>query len=192
MPTLERGFKSWCERSALATRTELSIETHAPLAARKLAEHLGISLLTPKEIPGLPTDILEQLTHKDPHGWSAVSFAVETDVTVIYNDRNSAGRQSSDIMHELSHIILDHEPSQVILSVDGQIGMRSFDAKQEDEANWLGWTLLLPRPALMHCIRLGRSTAQIAIDYNVSEDLVKYRTGITGVRRQSRARTART
>jgi IrrE N-terminal-like domain len=188
MPTLERGFKSWCERSALATRTELSIEAHEPLAARKLAEHLGVSLLTPKELPGLPTGILHQLTHKDPQGWSAVSFVVDAQVTVIYNDRNSSGRQSSDIMHELSHIILDHNPSQVILSVDGQIGMRSFDAKQEDEANWLGWTLLLPRPALVHCIHLGRSAAQIAIDYDVSEQLVKYRTGITGVNRQSRAR----
>src|SRR5271155_5376933 len=186
MPTLERGFKSWCERSALATRTELSIEAHAPLAASRLAGHLGAILLTPSDLPGLPNKILHQLTQKDPHGWSAVSFAVEGQVTIIYNDRNSSGRQSSDIMHELSHIILDHEPSQVILSADGSIGMRSFDAKQEDEANWLGWTLLLPRPALMHCIHLGLSTAQIAADYDVSEQLVRYRTGVTGVQRQSR------
>jgi Zn-dependent peptidase ImmA (M78 family) len=188
MPTLERGFKSWCERSALATRTELSIDAHAPLAARRLAGHLGVTLLTPSDLPGLPTEILHQLTHKDPHGWSAVSFAVEGQVTIIYNDRNSSGRQSSDIMHELSHIVLDHDPSQVILSVDGSIGMRSFDAKQEDEANWLGWTLLLPRPALMQCTHLGLSTAQIAVDYDVSEQLVKYRVGITGIHRQSRAR----
>ena len=188
MPTLERGFKSWCERSALATRKELSIEAHAPLAARGLAEHLGTTLLTPGDLTGLPTEVLQQLTQKDPHGWSAVSFAVEDEVTIIYNDRNSSGRQSSDIMHELSHIILDHEPSQVILSVDGSIGMRSFDAKQEDEANWLGWTLLLPRPALMRCMHLGFSTTQIAVDYDVSEQLVRYRTGITGVHRQSRVR----
>jgi IrrE N-terminal-like domain len=188
MPTLERGFKSWCERSALATRTELSIEAHAPLAARALAAHLGISLLTPGDLSGLPTDILNQLTHKDPQGWSAVSFMVDEQVTIIYNDRNSPGRQSSDIMHELSHIILDHDPSQVILSVDGSIGMRSFDAKQEDEANWLGWTLLLPRPALVHCLRLGRTAAEIAKEFDVSEQLVKYRTGITGINRQSRVR----
>jgi Zn-dependent peptidase ImmA (M78 family) len=111
---------------------------------------------------------------------------VDEQVTIIYNDRNSSGRQSSDIMHELSHIILDHDPSQVILSVDGLLGMRTFDAKQEDEANWLGWTLLLPRPALAHCIRLGRSASEIAEEFNVSEQLVKYRTGITGISRQSR------
>jgi Zn-dependent peptidase ImmA (M78 family) len=144
--------------------------------------------LTPNDLRGLPAEILDQLTRKDPHGWSAVSFTVEEQVTIIYNDRNSSGRQSSDIMHELSHIILDHEPSQVILSVDGSLGMRSFDAKQEDEANWLGWTLLLPRPALTRCIYLGLSTAQIAIDYDVSEQLVRYRAGITGVHRQSRVR----
>jgi Zn-dependent peptidase ImmA (M78 family) len=188
MPTLERGFKSWCERSALATRKELSIEAHAPLPARRLAAHLGAILLTPSDLPGLPTEILHQLTRKDSHGWSAVSFVFDEQVTIIYNGRNSSGRQSSDIMHELSHIILDHEPSQVILSVDGSIGMRSFDTKQEDEANWLGWTLLLPRPALMHCIHLGFDPAQIAVDYDVSEQLVKYRLGITGVHRQSRVR----
>ena len=186
MPTLERGFKSWCERSALATRTELSIESHAPLAARRLAAHLGAALLKPSDLMGLPPEILHQLTAKDPHGWSAVSFIVEDQVTIIYNDKNSSGRQSSDIMHELSHIILDHEPSQVILSIDGSIGMRSFDAKHEDEANWLGWTLLLPRPALMHCVDLGLGTAQIAVNFDVSEQLVRYRTGVTGVQRQSR------
>jgi len=188
MPTLERGFKSWCERSAVATRTELSIEAHAPLAARALAEHLGVSLLAPADILGLSTEILHQLAHRDPQGWSAVSFVVDDQITVIYNDRSSSGRQSSDIMHELSHIILDHDPSQVILSVDGLMGMRSFDAKHEDEANWLGWTLLLPRPALMHCMRLGRTVTEIASEYDVSEQLVKYRIGITGVNRQSRSR----
>lgn len=188
MPTLERGFKSWCERSALATRTELSLEGHAPLGARILAHHLGILLLTPPDLTDLPSDILHQLSNKDPQGWSAVSFSVGDLTTIIYNHRNSPGRQSSDIMHELSHIILDHDPSQVILSVDNLIGMRSFNAKQEDEANWLGWTLLLPRPALMHCSRLSHSAQEIASAYGVSEQLVKYRIGVTGINRQSRVR----
>ena len=188
MTTLERGFKAWCERSALAIRTELSIEAHGPLTARQLANHLGVGLLTPRDIPGLPGDVLEQLTQRDPQGWSAVSFAIGGMNTVIFNGSNSSGRQSSDIMHELSHVILNHEPSQVILSVDGQLAMRTFDPKQEDEANWLGWTLLLPRPALMHCANLRLSAVQIATEYEVSEQLAKFRSGITGVHRQSRRR----
>lgn len=188
MATLERGFKSWCERSALAIRAELSIEAHGTLKARDLAEHLGVELFTPESIPGLPADVHEQLTQRDPQGWSAVSFTVDGINTIIFNGNNSRGRQSSDIMHELSHVILNHEPTQVILSMDGQIAMRTFDTKQEDEANWLGWTLLLPRTALMHCTSLQLSPAQIAAEYEVSEQLVNFRSRITGIHRQSRAR----
>ncbi len=188
MATLERGFKSWCERSALGIRAELGIEAHLPLKARQLAEHLGVSLLTPGELSGLPEDILTQLMHTDPQGWSAVSFTIANVTTVIYNGRNSRGRQSSDIMHELSHVILNHEPSQVILSVDGEIAMRTYDAKQEDEANWFGWTLLLPRPALTYCVQRRLTTSQIAEEYEVSEQLVKFRRGMTGVDRQTHGR----
>jgi hypothetical protein len=38
----------------------------------------------------------------------------------------------------------------------------------------------------MHSIHLSRNTAQIAGDYDVSEQLVKYRIGMTGINRQSR------
>lgn len=176
----------------MAIRAELSIEAHGALKARRLAEHLGVGLLTPGLIPELPVDVLEQLTQRDSHGWSAVSFAIGEMNTIIYNGNNSPGRQSSDIMHELSHVILSHEPSQVILSVDSQLAMRTFDAKQEDEANWLGWTLLLPRPALMHCANRRLSTAQIAAEYEVSEQLVAFRSGVTGVHRQTRRRQGAT
>jgi Zn-dependent peptidase ImmA (M78 family) len=113
----------------------------------------------------------------DPQGWSAASYTVFGATTVIYNGKNSKGRQSSDIVHELAHVILDHEPSQVILSMDGEIAMHSFDAKQEDEANWFGWTLLLPRPALLHCAQMKVTVPQIAEEYKVSEQLVTFRAG---------------
>lgn len=186
MATLERGFKAWCERSAQSLRAELTLEPHRPLAARQLAGHLGVELITPAVVPGLPADALKQLTQIDPDGWSAVSFTEHGATTIIYNSGNSSGRQSSDIMHELSHVILGHEPSQVILSGDGQLAMRSFDSKQEDEANWLSWTLLLPRAALMHC--RAWSEAEIAQAYEVSTTLVTYRQRVTGLNMQMRRR----
>jgi Protein of unknown function (Hypoth_ymh)/IrrE N-terminal-like domain len=75
-------------------------------------------------------------------------------------------------MHELS-VVLNHEPSQVILSMAGEMAMRNYDGKQEDEANWLGWMLLLPRPALAHCVRMKLTVSQIAEEYEVSEQLVR-------------------
>lgn len=181
MAILDRGFKSWCERVATAMRVGLGIAAHAPLPARRLADHLGVAVITPHDVPGIPREVLKQLTETDPYGWSAVSFTTGGSTTVIRNPGNSVGRQSSDLMHELSHIILEHEPSQLILSESGQFAMRSFNAKQEDEANWLGWTLLLPRPALIRCISRRLSSSAIASEYEVSQKLVTYRRGVTGV-----------
>lgn len=186
MSTFERGFKAWSERTAGGLRAELQLPAHAPLSAFALAQHLGIELITPHDLPQLPPQDLNQLTHVDRSGWSAVSFTLEGVTTVIYNSGNSRGRQSSDIMHEIAHSICEHEPSQIILSESAPLAMRSFNAKQEDEANWLGWTLLLPRPALMHCNATGMTVEQIAEHYAVSEQLVTFRRGVTGVDLQVR------
>lgn len=167
-------------------RTELGLSQHDPLAALSLAAYLSIEVITPYDLADLPNSVLKQLTETDPDGWSAVSFSVDEQVTVICNSKKSPGRQSSDIMHELAHVILEHDPSQLILSETGQFAMRSFDAKQEDEANWLGWTLLLPRPALTHCALLSLSTMQIATKYGVSETLVAFRRRMTGIDFQRR------
>jgi Zn-dependent peptidase ImmA (M78 family) len=91
-------------------------------------------------------------------------------------------------MHEIAHSLCDHEPSQILLSESTPLAMRSFNAKQEDEANWLGWTLLLPRPALIHCAALQYSVSQIAEEFEVSEQLVRFRQRITGVELQFRYR----
>ena|SRR5438270_12072190 len=181
MATLKRGFKSWSERVAAAIRVELGIAQQAPLPARRLADHLDVAVITPHDIPAMPVDVLKQLTETDRYGWSAVSFTKNGATTIIHNPSNSSGRQSSDLMHELSHIILEHEPSQLILSETGQFAMRSFNAKQEDEANCLGWTLLLPRSALAHCIARRLSSSAIAHEYQVSQTLVAYRRRVTGV-----------
>jgi Zn-dependent peptidase ImmA (M78 family) len=97
-------------------------------------------------------------------------------------------RRSSDLAHELAHIILEHAPSKMVLSHDGTIVMRSFDEKQEEEANWLGWCLLLPRVALVHAIKLRLTPVEIALRWGISERLVEFRIRMTGVRSQFRKR----
>jgi Zn-dependent peptidase ImmA (M78 family) len=189
--TLDRGFKSWAERSSLALRRELHLAPYDPLPAEDIVDYLGITLWTPYDVPGLPQDILDQLVSKDPWGWSAVSLQVDAKGIIIYNPRNSRGRRSSDIGHEAAHFILDHRPATIILSPPLDVAMRSFDAKQEDEANWLAWSLLLPRDALIYSKRRGLTTTQIAERYGVTETLVNFRMYKTGVNAQFRAAGAR-
>ena len=106
---------------------------------------------------------------------------------IIYNPRKSPGRRASDITHELAHFILDHQPATIILSAELDLGMRTFDAKQEDEANWLAWCLLLPREALVQAKLMRRSISDIAECYGVTEKLVTMRMDRTGVSSQFNA-----
>ena len=182
MATFDRGFKTWAERTAGNIRRELGLAPQDYLDLVKLAEFLDVTVLTPREIPGLSRQVLNQLESKDRFGWHAVSVIVPGGRTLlIYNPQKSAARKASDIVHELAHIIQDHKPSTVILSQDGSLAMRTFDQKQEDEANWFGWSLLLPREALMSAMRQRMSIENIAASYGVSTQLVNYRLKVTGV-----------
>jgi Zn-dependent peptidase ImmA (M78 family) len=67
------------------------------------------------------------------------------------------------------------------MSHDGSFVMRSYDQKDEDEANWLAWSLLLPREGLLACKRQNRTIAEIADQFGVSETLVSFRIRMTGV-----------
>ena len=184
MPAFDRGFKSWAERTSLTLRRELELDPHDSLDPAQLAKYLEVNLWTPKDVPGLPQEVIDQLLHRDPWGWSAVSLLLDGRGLVIYNPRKSKGRQSSDITHELAHFILDHQPGTIILSQDGSIGMRTFDRKQEDEANWLAWCLLPPREGLVAAKRAKLTAAQIAERYGVTEPLVTFRVNMSGVEAQ--------
>jgi Zn-dependent peptidase ImmA (M78 family) len=189
--TLERGFKAWAERTSLAFRRELEVSIHEPLPPHKLAEYLGIKLMTPHDIPNLPKDVLEQLLDHDPNGWSGVGIQIDGKGVVIYNPRNSLGRQSSDITHELSHNILEHQPATIIYSENLDMAMRSFNAKQEDEANCLAWSLLLPRDGLVKAKQNKWAVEEIANHYGVSKTLVTFRLNTTGIEAQFKARNKR-
>lgn len=181
MASFDRGFKSWAELTSRTIRRELDLAPHDPLDVNELAKFLDVEVWTPHQVPDLPREVLDQLLQRDPWGWSAVSLLVNERGLIIYNPRKSPGRRSSDISHELAHFIMDHEPSSLILSQDGRLAMRSFNQKQEDEANWLAWCLLLPRDALIWAKRRKLSASAIAERYEVSESLVTFRLNVSGV-----------
>jgi hypothetical protein len=146
----------------------------------------GRHSLTCHDVPGITSDILRQLTIEDPWGWSAVTVAVGGRTIVIYNAKKTPGRQASDIAHELAHVVLDHDPATIILSESVDVSMRSFDQKQEDEANCLAWALLLPRDALFAARIRRMEVSHIADRFGVTESLVQFRLRTTGIDLQLR------
>jgi Zn-dependent peptidase ImmA (M78 family) len=189
----KRGFKSWCENTSAALRSELNLGAADALDPRKLAAHLDIVVWKLEEIPGVPTECVTAL-RADSDSWSAATVCVGARHAVILNSDHSPARMNSDFMHELSHLVLAHTPARVDVSSDQILLLNSYDRTQEDEANWLSGALLLPRDALFS-IRKKQLTNQAACRlYGCSQDMLTFRFRVTAVDLQinrSRPRTRR-
>lgn len=185
-PMFKHGFKSRCERTALEKRSELGLGPLDKLDPNDLAKHLEITICRPSDIPGVSAACLHQLLHEDPDAWSAVTLRHGSQTTIIVNTAHSAARRSSDLMHELAHIILGHTPTRVDVTEDLQLLLRTHDHAQEDEANWLAGCLLLPRPVLVNLRRLRAEASDAARQYGVSVPMFTYRLQVSGVEIQER------
>lgn len=183
---LKRGFKASAERTAVDYRTKLGVGQTDPLCAFKLSAHLGIPIFTPANFSISASDLNNiQGTSSKESGWSALTMVAGSgNRIIIHNGSHSPARQQSNIMHELAHIICKHEQPTPFNHISLPLSMRDYDIKQELEANTLGSTLLLPRPALIWALKGKMSIAEIASHYTASEEMVKFRIKMTGVMRQ--------
>jgi Zn-dependent peptidase ImmA (M78 family) len=84
-------------------------------------------------------------------------------------------------MHELAHIVLGHELAEACMLEDGSLVPGNFSQEQEDEADWLAGTLLLPRPALLAIRARQLSDTDACAAYLVSRDMLNWRIRMTGV-----------
>ena len=183
-----RGFKSQCERRAVEYRKQLGLNTTAPLSAEELAQHLDVTVWSTDEITQLSANDVEVLNDELDDSWSALTMRVGTSNLVLFKPVSSSGRRNNVIMHELSHIILGHELAEACILEDGSLVPGNFNQDQEDEADWLAGTLLLPRPALM-AIQSRRTPQHVACEhYQVSAEMLTWRTRMTGVAYQMKRR----
>jgi Zn-dependent peptidase ImmA (M78 family) len=179
----DRGFKSWCEKVALQQRLDLLLRATDPLDPVALAQHLDVLVWAADEVPGVEGGALQVLTEQDPDSWSAVTLCTGTKDLIITNPRHRNGRRASDIMHELSHLIIGHEPARVDITEDGLLILNTFSQKQEDEAKWLSGCLLLPRPALLAIRRQRLEESAAAKRFGVSVPMLTYRMRVLGLTR---------
>lgn len=177
---MRRGFKSDAERKSCSFRNTLGLSDYHPLAARSLANHLHCIITRPDRMPGLdPTSIM--VLNTSGNGWSAITLAT-TPTLIIHNGGHSDARQESDLMHELAHIICEH--SFATLEFVPGIFRRVYPGNDEDEANYLGACLQIPRQALLWALYEGMSDEDIASYFGASIEMVRFRKNTTGVMRQ--------
>lgn len=181
----ERGFKTWCERYSKEKRIALGVGPSDPLDPFELANKLGYCVWFPSDVEGLSAESASVLAQADG-GWSAVTIIVEGKTLIILNSLHSKGRQASDLMHEMSHKILDHEPHEMEVSENGVMLLSAYEKQQEEEADWLSGCLLLPRDALFSIKKTGMEDSEAAKVYGVSVSMMKYRMSMTGMNKQFR------
>lgn len=178
---LRRGFKSWAEQQAISFRESLNIHPCAPLPAARLAQHLDVPIIDPNQVPNMSDEHLKQLLETDQWSWSGVTVVYADLMLIIKNSSHPPGRQQSDVMHELSHVICKHAAARVIQHPQLPLAQREYDATQEKEASWLGACLQLPRPALFWASKRGMTHADAAEHFGATEEMVSYRRRISGV-----------
>jgi Zn-dependent peptidase ImmA (M78 family) len=181
---LARGFKTWCETISLQHRRILKLRPLDPLDPQAVAKSLRVHIHGVEEIPGLAPQTIKTLLHDDPDSWSAVTITNGRQSVIILNSSHRGGRPASDLMHELAHIIIGHEPARVDVTEDGSLILNTYNRGQEDEANWLAGCLLLPREALLWIKRQGLELRDAANQYGVSVTMLQYRLNVTGVEQQ--------
>lgn len=175
----ERGFKTWCENTAVGIRSKLGLESDAPLSPYKLAEQLNVMVVGIESLTALAGDSLKHLTSEAGNEWSAVTVQVNGQYLIVLNPQHSPARKSSDLMHELSHIIREHDFGNI--SWHGDYALRTFNQLQELEANWFAAALLLTKDAVFRIYDSNDQTSALE-EYGVSRSLYNWRLNTTGVR----------
>lgn len=182
--TLRRGFKAEAERLAISTRRQLRLSVRDRLDGLELARHLGVPVLS---LLDLRSDVTNSrsidLLLSPRAGFSAVTVCSESRQLIVFNPAHPPGRRSNSLVHELSHILLRHDPAPAV----DQVGCRHWDQQAESEADWLAGVLLVPREGALWWIRNGGDLRGGATHFGVSEALFRWRVNQTGVVRQIEA-----
>lgn len=184
---LKRGFATKAEQLSIDYRAKLSLQAWSRLDALELADFLHIKVYSACDFIQDPEDLdkLAGINGFDNCGWSALTMPTEAgNRIIIHNPFHSEARQQSDIMHELSHIICEHKQPENSLGQQVPFWMRTYDATQEAEANFLGAALLLSKACLFWALKREMAIDDIARHFVASIEMVNYRLNISGVAKQ--------
>lgn len=179
---LRRGFKKEASDYAREFRAELGLKPHDPLSPWQLAEHLAIPVVPLSEFQDTIPNEVRFFKEKDIKSFSAITVFNGTKRIIVHNDAHSLLRQASNVSHELSHGILQHQPDEVF----NECGCRNFNQEYEDEANWLAPALLISEEAAIHIVKTGMTIDEAVQHYGASREVINMRINVTGAKKRIR------
>lgn len=136
------------------------------------AEH-GVAVYAFDELEAFdcPAATLEHFTN-GASKWSAALVPVGSARLIIENTAHEMPRRRSNIAHEMSHLLLEHEFDDLLLGEDHE---RLFDAMVEKEALYLSGEILVPSEACKRMAFRDRDNAAVAEQFGVSLQFAQMR-----------------
>ncbi len=161
---------------AIATENfyQLGFKVYQPLSSIVLAKHLQATIFTAETVPNAEPEQIKILCDSD--NWSA-GIIRKNPLWIVHNSRHAPTRQESNLMHEFAHIILKHN----MVGFDPKTGLPQRRQQDEDEAVYLGGCLQIPRRGLLWAVQKKMTIPQIALHFNASEEMVKFRINVSGI-----------
>src|SRR5262245_54812837 len=98
-----------------AARSKLGLTLTDRLDPRALAALMDIAVFPLSALQEVPRAAIH-LLRSHPSAFSAVTVVRGQRSAIVYNDAHAPVRQTSDIAHELAHVLLRHEPRTRSLS----------------------------------------------------------------------------
>jgi len=182
--SVQRGFKTQAEKISEDYRYQMGLTVNDPLDAFSLAEFLSIPIFTVDDAVD-PEFIALREKLNNTNLFNALWMPnVDGDKLIIHNQNHSLKRQQSNLMHELAHIIRNHETPTDIAILCHQYNLHYFNKEHEDEARYLGGCLQIGRQGLLNSLKQKKSKEEISEQYNASLEMVNYRVNATGVMKQ--------
>jgi hypothetical protein len=168
------------ERHAMRLRDAIALSDYEYLPHEAAVATLGeCEVVALKNVPGIT---LEQLLHARTDGSHVGAFAFRDgqQMNIVFNDVHSPMQVRVNIMEELFHLRLGHEPDIVsLVPVDGQ--RRTYCPKKESEAYGCGIAALVPFGGL-HAMLAGQAhVTRIAEHFAVPVDVVHERIAATNL-----------
>jgi Zn-dependent peptidase ImmA (M78 family) len=173
---LSPGRRADCESLALELRAEIKLTAAQRLNPSALARHLGIPVRPLDAFAeATPGAVVQLRSEEELHSFSAVTIMFGRRGMIVYHPDHDRRRHVNSVAHEISHIVLGHEP--VPLPLFDSEGQRiSVRLEEECEADYLAGAILVPRcgvPVAME--RCGGDLARAAEHFGIDEGLMEQR-----------------
>jgi Zn-dependent peptidase ImmA (M78 family) len=169
-----RWTKAKLENLAREVRGELGLGQNDPLDPYRLADEYGIPIYPIDSLPefGCSERAIRHFAENRPKAWSAALIPVGTSRLIIENTAHAPVRRRTNTTHEMSHVLLEHDFDNPLLTDDG---CRRYDPTKERQATELAGELLIPTKAAINAAFANKTNAQVASHFEVSIQFAQMR-----------------